>query len=160
MKHTLTQWRSFPPAVQLLMVNQFTINVGFYMLMPYLATHLAGDLGLAVWLVGLVLGVRNLTQQSMFLIGGSLADRFGYKPMIVAGCALRTGLSRSASLGGSMQGVLAGPEEAAGDTSILTYDGLFRAEPELADFLVNVVSGVDGVTAVDCSVKHEVLKLC
>ncbi|MFJ5679291.1 MFS transporter [Streptomyces sp. NPDC093097] len=72
------------------MVNQFTINLGFYMLMPYLAAHLSGTLGLAGWLVGLVLGVRNFSQQGMFLVGGALADRFGYKPLIVAGCLLRT----------------------------------------------------------------------
>ncbi|MFF6780706.1 MFS transporter [Streptomyces sp. NPDC012510] len=72
------------------MVNQFTINLGFYMLMPYLAAHLSGTLGLAGWIVGLVLGVRNFSQQGMFLIGGTLADRLGYKPLIVAGCVLRT----------------------------------------------------------------------
>ncbi|MGW0294171.1 MFS transporter [Streptomyces tuirus] len=72
------------------MVNQFTINLGFYMLMPYLAAHLSGTLGLAGWIVGLVLGVRNFSQQGMFLVGGTLADRLGYKPMIVAGCVLRT----------------------------------------------------------------------
>ncbi|UGT72062.1 MFS transporter [Nocardia gipuzkoensis] len=73
------------------MVNQFGINLGFYMLMPYLAGYLAGPLGLAAWAVGLVLGVRNFSQQGMFLIGGTLADRLGYKPLIVAGCLLRTG---------------------------------------------------------------------
>ncbi|MGP3925141.1 MFS transporter [Streptomyces sp. 8N616] len=82
--------RSYDRSVQLLMVNQFTINLGFYMLMPYLAAHLSGTLGLAGWLVGLILGVRNFSQQGMFLFGGTLADRFGYKPMIVAGCVLRT----------------------------------------------------------------------
>jgi MFS family permease len=72
------------------MANQFAINLGFYMLMPYLADHLAHGLGLAAWTVGLVLGVRNLSQQGMFLIGGTLADRYGCKPLILAGCALRT----------------------------------------------------------------------
>ncbi|WP_227985308.1 MFS transporter [Nocardia spumae] len=72
------------------MVNQFGINLGFYMLMPYLAGYLAGPLGLAAWAVGLVLGVRNFSQQGMFLVGGTLADRLGYKPLIVAGCLLRT----------------------------------------------------------------------
>ncbi|MEU0246193.1 MFS transporter [Streptomyces sp. NPDC006235] len=90
MKGTLGQVRTYERSVQLLMVNQFTINLGFYMLMPYLAAHLSGTLGLAGWLVGLVLGVRNFSQQGMFLVGGTLADRFGYKPMIVAGCVLRT----------------------------------------------------------------------
>lgn len=84
------QFRSFDRPVRLLAVNQLTINVGFYMLMPYLATHLSLGLGLAGWLVGLILGMRNFSQQGMFLLGGALADRFGYKPLIVAGCALRT----------------------------------------------------------------------
>ncbi len=89
MRTTIAQVRSYERSVQLLMVNQFTINLGFYMLMPYLAAHLAGPLGLAGWLVGLILGVRNFSQQGMFLLGGTLADRLGYKPMIIAGLVLR-----------------------------------------------------------------------
>jgi predicted MFS family arabinose efflux permease len=88
--HTIAQFRSFDRPVQLLLVNQLSINIGFCMLMPYLAAYLTDHLGLAVWVVGLVLGVRNFTQQGMFLIGGTLADRLGYKPLIVAGCVLRT----------------------------------------------------------------------
>ncbi|XIE79440.1 MFS transporter [Streptomyces sp. SBR177] len=84
------QSRGFEPAVRLLFLNQLTINLGFYMLMPYLAAHLVDGLGMAAWAVGLVLGARNLSQQGMFLVGGALADRLGFKPLIVAGCALRT----------------------------------------------------------------------
>ncbi|MFE2102447.1 MFS transporter [Streptomyces sp. NPDC059468] len=90
MRQLWRQTRSFPPAVRLLMANQFGINLAFYMLMPYLAAHLSGRLGLAAWAVGLVLGVRNFSQQGMFLIGGTLADRFGYKAPIMTGCLLRT----------------------------------------------------------------------
>ncbi|WP_328690125.1 MFS transporter [Streptomyces phaeochromogenes] len=90
MKGLRAQVASFDRPARLLMVNQFAINLGFYMLMPYLADHLAHGLGLAAWTVGLVLGVRNLSQQGMFLIGGTLADRYGCKPMILTGCALRT----------------------------------------------------------------------
>lgn len=85
----LAQARSFGAVTQLLMVNQFTINLGFYMLMPYLAQHLSGNLGMAAWTVGLVLGVRNFSQQGMFFVGGALADRFGHKPLIVSGLVLR-----------------------------------------------------------------------
>jgi MFS family permease len=84
------RFRSFSASIRLLMVQQFTINTAFYMLMPYLAVHLAHGLGMAAWAVGLVLGVRNFTQQGMFLVGGTLADRLGYKPVMVAGCVLRT----------------------------------------------------------------------
>lgn len=87
---TLREFRSFNTTVRLLLVNQFAINLGFYMLMPYLAQHLAGVIGLAAWAIGLVLGARNFCQQGMFLLGGLLADRWGYKPLIAAGCLLRT----------------------------------------------------------------------
>ncbi|MET9953676.1 MFS transporter [Streptomyces sp. NPDC006339] len=90
MKTLWQQTLSFSPAARLLMVNQFAINLAFYMLMPYLAAHLSSGLGLAAWAVGLVLGVRNFSQQGMFLLGGTLADRYGYKLPIMAGCLLRT----------------------------------------------------------------------
>ncbi|MEV0630854.1 MFS transporter [Nonomuraea wenchangensis] len=89
MKGVPAEFRSFERPIQLLQLNQAGINLGFYMLMPYLAQHLSGA-GLAAWTIGLVLGLRNASQQGMFLIGGSLADRLGCKPMIMAGCALRT----------------------------------------------------------------------
>ncbi|GAA3873428.1 MFS transporter [Saccharothrix violaceirubra] len=90
MTGTWRQFRSLPGSVRLLVVNQFGINLGFYLLMPYLANHLSAGLGMAAWTVGLVLGVRTLSQQGLFLLGGALADRLGYRPMIIAGCALRT----------------------------------------------------------------------
>jgi MFS family permease len=89
MSGTVAQIRSFNRPVRLLLINQLTINIGFYMLMPYLAGYLSTELAMAAWAVGLILGVRNLSQQGMFLIGGSLADRIGCKPLILAGLALR-----------------------------------------------------------------------
>jgi MFS family permease len=83
------QFRALSPAARLLVVNQFGINVGFYMVVPFLATYLVDDLGYAAALVGLVLGVRTLSQQGLFLVGGTAADRLGCRPMIVLGCALR-----------------------------------------------------------------------
>ncbi|MET9319357.1 MFS transporter [Streptomyces sp. NPDC003038] len=87
---TLAAVRSFPLAVRLLLVNQLGVNTGFYLLIPYLATHLSDDLGLSAAVVGVVLGVRNLSQQGLFLLGGSAADRLGARGVIIAGCALRT----------------------------------------------------------------------
>ncbi|CAL9330473.1 Multidrug resistance protein MdtH [Streptomyces sp. enrichment culture] len=82
--------RRFPLAVQLLLVNQFGVNTGFYLLIPYLATHLTENLGLSAAVVGVVLGVRNLSQQGLFIVGGSASDRLGARGVIIAGCALRT----------------------------------------------------------------------
>ncbi|WP_150253798.1 MFS transporter [Nocardiopsis deserti] len=78
------------PALPLLLVgSQFAFNVGFFAVLPYLADHLGGALGLAGWLVGLVLGLRTFSQQGLFVVGGTLTDRFGARPVVLAGCALR-----------------------------------------------------------------------
>lgn len=82
-------FRSLSGPARLLVVNQFGINVGFYMVLPFLATHLTDNLGYSAALVGSVLGIRNLSQQGLFLVGGSAADRIGCRPMIITGCALR-----------------------------------------------------------------------
>ncbi|MEU6073871.1 MFS transporter [Micromonospora sp. NPDC047074] len=82
--------RGFPAAIQLLVVNQFGVNVGFYLLLPFLAGYLADDIGLSAALIGLILGVRNLSQQGLFLLGGTASDRLGARGVIIAGCALRT----------------------------------------------------------------------
>ncbi|MDX3733208.1 MFS transporter [Streptomyces caniscabiei] len=82
--------RRFPFAVRLLLVNQLGVNIGFYLLIPYLATHLTENLGMSAAVVGIVLGVRNLSQQGLFIIGGSASDRLGARGVIIGGCALRT----------------------------------------------------------------------
>ncbi|MFH9763939.1 MFS transporter [Streptomyces anulatus] len=63
--------------------------MGFYAVLPYLATHLDSGLGMAGWLVGLVLGLRTFSQQGLFVVGGALTDRYGPRPVVLAGCALR-----------------------------------------------------------------------
>ncbi|WP_329082719.1 MULTISPECIES: MFS transporter [unclassified Streptosporangium] len=82
-------FRSFPLSVRLLLVNQMGVNTGFYLLIPYLAGYLGGSLGMSAAAVGVVLGVRNLSQQGLFLIGGTASDRLGARTVIIAGCALR-----------------------------------------------------------------------
>lgn len=89
MRRTWRSFRSFDLPVQLLLVNQLGVNVGFFMLVPFLSAYLTDGLGLAAVTVGLVLGVRTLSQQGLFLLGGSAADRLGARPVILLGCGLR-----------------------------------------------------------------------
>ncbi|MFV2017347.1 MFS transporter [Micromonospora sp. LOL_023] len=107
MRATWTTLTSFPPAIRLLVVNQLGVNVGFYMLLPYLAGYLRDDIGLSATLVGLVLGVRNLSQQGLFLVGGSAADRLGARGVIIAGCGLRAVGFAVFAVGGSLPALLA-----------------------------------------------------
>lgn len=81
--------RRLPAALRLLVVTQFAFNVGFYLVVPFLAAHLAQDLALAGWAVGLILGLRTFCQQGLFFLGGALADRFGVKQIILIGVVVR-----------------------------------------------------------------------
>lgn len=87
--HFLADWRMLSAAGRVLVLNGFTFNLGFYMLLPYLADHLQRNLGLSPWHVGLVIGLRVLSQQGMFLVGGTLGDYLGYKRLILLGCLVR-----------------------------------------------------------------------
>lgn len=82
-------WGQLPFELRLLLVTQFAFNVGFYLVVPFLAAHLEHDLDLAGWVVGAVLGLRTFSQQGMFVVGGALADRFGVRTSILVGCLVR-----------------------------------------------------------------------
>ncbi|MEU8891383.1 MFS transporter [Streptomyces sp. NPDC048442] len=81
--------RALPSYLRLLISTQLAFNVGFYAVLPYLAQHLGGTLGMAGWAVGLVLGLRTFSQQGLFMVGGALTDRFGPRPVVLVGCVLR-----------------------------------------------------------------------
>ena len=87
---TLALFRSFDRPIQVAVLNMLANNVGFYMLVPFLAGYMAHDLGMALSMVGLVVGIRSLSQQGASVIGGSIADRIGYKQAIVIGSVFRT----------------------------------------------------------------------
>ncbi|MFI8191463.1 MFS transporter [Streptomyces sp. NPDC085946] len=78
-----------PPLLRLLVLTQLAFNIGFFAVLPFLSAHLGREIGMAGWLVGLVLGLRTFSQQGLFVVGGALADRYGVRPVVLAGCALR-----------------------------------------------------------------------
>lgn len=82
-------WFKLSAPLQLALLSQFAFNVGFYLVVPFLAAHLSENLALAGWLVGLVLGLRTFSQQGLFFVGGALADRFGTRRAIIVGCFIR-----------------------------------------------------------------------
>ncbi|MFC8359959.1 MDR family MFS transporter [Streptomyces griseorubiginosus] len=79
------------PLLRLLILTQLAFNVGFFAVLPFLADHLGRAVGMAGWLVGFVLGLRTFSQQGLFVVGGALADRYGIRPVVLTGCALRIG---------------------------------------------------------------------
>ncbi|WP_374936963.1 MDR family MFS transporter [Streptomyces sp. Ru73] len=82
-------WRALSPLLRLLILTQLAFNIGFFAVLPFLAEHLGTGIGMAGWLVGLVLGLRTFSQQGLFVVGGALADRYGVRPVVLTGCVLR-----------------------------------------------------------------------
>lgn len=78
-----------PAQAGALLGAQMLFNVGFFAVVPFLAGVLREDFLLAGTAVGLVLGIRTAAQQGLFLVGGTLADRFGGRTLILVGCAVR-----------------------------------------------------------------------
>ncbi|UYQ77234.1 MFS transporter [Glutamicibacter sp. JL.03c] len=93
-----------PSNIPVLLGTQTLFNIGFYAVVPFLAVVLTNDFLVASTAVGLILGIRTFAQQGLFLAGGTLADRFGARTMILIGCAVRAAgfLTLAASLWASI----------------------------------------------------------
>ena len=103
----LHDFRHLPRVMRLLVLSQLAFNIGFYMVLPYLATHLTEDLALRR---GGRARARAATfsQQGLFVLGGTLTDRIGAKPVVLVGCALRVAGFVLLGLAESLPAVLAG----------------------------------------------------
>lgn len=94
-ERTLRRWSivtrvgELPAPMRLIVLGQLGFNLGFSLVLPFLAVHLGRDLGLSGALIGLLLGLRTFSQQGLFVVGGALADRYGTKPVAVSGFVVR-----------------------------------------------------------------------
>ena len=76
-------------ALVVLLGNTCLMNFGFAMLVPLIAIHFSGSLGFTAASIGLVLAVRQFSQQGLDLVGGVFADHFGARTSIAIGCFIR-----------------------------------------------------------------------
>jgi DHA1 family multidrug resistance protein-like MFS transporter len=83
---TLVQRRR---GITALMISTFFSWAGFFLVIPLVAVHYVDDLGWAAGTVGIVLAVRQLTQQSLTTVFGVVSDRVGPKPLITVGMLIR-----------------------------------------------------------------------
>lgn len=82
-------WVLTPTSVKWLFVLSFLMNMGFYALIPYLTLYLTDSLAWTVAMAGLVLAVRQFSQQGFAFLGGVIADFFGYKGTMLLGFLVR-----------------------------------------------------------------------
>ncbi len=76
-------------ATFVLLVGNLLMWGGFFMVIPLISVHYVKDLGWAASLVGIVLALRQFTQQGVTVLSGALADRFGAKELILLGLLIR-----------------------------------------------------------------------
>lgn len=72
-----------------LLIDNMLVVLGFFVVFPLISIRFIDQLGWAAAVVGIALGLRQLTQQGLGIFGGAIADKFGAKPMIVFGMLLR-----------------------------------------------------------------------
>jgi DHA1 family multidrug resistance protein-like MFS transporter len=63
---------------------------GYFLVVPLLAVHYVDDLGWAAATVGILLAVRQFTQQTVGVVFGVICDRIGPRTPILAGMAFRS----------------------------------------------------------------------
>ena len=73
-----------------LLISTFFAWGGFFLVIPMISVHYVDQLGWSAASIGLVLAARQFLQQGLTPFSGALADRYGAKPLIVLGMAVRT----------------------------------------------------------------------
>lgn len=82
--------------------------LGLFMILPTFALYAEGLAEVTPFLIGLAIGVYGLTQALLQIPLGMLSDRFGRKPIMVAGLLVFALGSVVAALSESIHGVIAG----------------------------------------------------
>ena len=77
------------PSLRALLLLQLVFMLGFAAVVPYIAAIGQHRYGLDAAAVGLVVGIRVISQQGLFFLGGALTDLFGPRRLMITGCLLR-----------------------------------------------------------------------
>lgn len=94
-------------ALRALLVFTFFMVTGFTLVMPLVAVRFVNQLGWAAATVGLALAVRQLTQQGLALVAGTLTDRIGARRLLCGGVLLRSVGFASLAWASSIPGLFA-----------------------------------------------------
>lgn len=85
---TLTEPQRRRGILALMILNFFAWG-GFFLVVPLVAVHYVDELGWAAGTIGLLLAIRQFTQQSLTTLFGIVCDRVGPKPLICIGMLIR-----------------------------------------------------------------------
>jgi MFS transporter, DHA1 family, multidrug resistance protein len=71
------------------MGSTFFMWAGFFVVIPLLSLHFVNGLAWSAASIGIILGVRTVTQQGLGVVSGVLSDKLGARGLIVAGLLIR-----------------------------------------------------------------------
>ncbi|HWV22739.1 MAG TPA: MFS transporter [Thermomicrobiales bacterium] len=77
--------------IHALMISTFFSWAGFFLVIPLMAIHYVDHLGWAAGTLGIVLALRQFSQQGLTTLFGIICDRIGPKPLISTGMLIRAG---------------------------------------------------------------------
>jgi len=83
------QYREYDRRIWVLFTSDLIVNIGFSVVMPFLALYLHGQLGISMSMVGLVYLTGALMAALGSLIGGELADRLGRRKVMLFSVGMR-----------------------------------------------------------------------
>ncbi|MEV6197412.1 MFS transporter [Streptomyces sp. NPDC051920] len=72
-------------------LGRFTTNIGFFMVVPFLAVHLTRDEGLSSFRTGLLFALMEFTRRGLGIPSGWVSDRFGAARILTLGLAVEAG---------------------------------------------------------------------
>lgn len=97
----IARWRPMPEGSALekkrrlgmltMFLDTLLMYFGYSVLVPLVAVHFAALPGFTAASVGIVLAIRQMSQQGLDLMGGMIADRAGARLAIATGCFIRAG---------------------------------------------------------------------
>jgi MFS family permease len=129
---TAAQVEGIPSHLRILLVLQFLMNLSTFVAMPLMAVYMADHLGLAATIIGTVFTIHLALGRALPIITGPLADRFGFRNLMVMGLFARAAgffLFSTATGGASVIGatLLIGLGNAAYESSVY---GVFGRQPD------------------------------
>lgn len=71
------------------MISNFFAWGGFFLVIPLIAVHYVDNLGWAAGTIGLLLAIRQFSQQALTTVFGVVCDRVGPRPLICLGMLVR-----------------------------------------------------------------------
>lgn len=100
------RWPRVDPAEAVILIADLAINLGFFMLIPFISVHVSLNLGLSATVAGTVLATRMGVQQLLMVFAGPIADLYGYKRVILIGLLIRSVGFASFAAMSNLQGLL------------------------------------------------------